>query len=141
MYIDGDDEYPTICGTGSEDYVGAGWGLGRFHAQEMGAPLVQGKYTSFYRFHTRDPIYFSKDIKVTVQQIGNDGETVRADANGPLGDFIAKGYYKKNHEGSGNFERVDDVCSTAYWYQALPTQPFPAFPDKALRSADLVPVK
>jgi len=35
------------------------------------------------------------------------------------------------------FERVDDVSSTAYWYQTLPTLPFPKFPDKALRSLGL----
>lgn len=140
MYIDGDTDYPTICGTGSEDYAGSGWGLGRFHAREMGAPLIDGKYISYYRFHARDPIYFSRDIKVTIQQIGNDGKGEPADPNGPLAELIAKGEYRKDHPG-GNFERVDDMCSTAYWYQTLPTQPFPAFPDKELRSADIVEEK
>ena len=40
MFIDGDQEHPTICGTGSEDYAGSGWGLGQFHAQEMEATLL-----------------------------------------------------------------------------------------------------
>ncbi len=137
MYIDGDKEYPTICGTGSEDYVGSGWGLGQFHAQEMGAPLIKDQFVSYYRFHVRDPVYFNEDIKVTVQQIGHDGVGERADPNGPLAEFIAKGEYKKEHIGSGQFERIDDMCSTAYWYQTLPTQPFPAFPDRELRSAFL----
>jgi len=132
MYIDGDTDYPTICGTGSEDYAGSGWGLGQFHAREMGAPLIEGKYVSFYRYHVRDPVYFSQDIKVTIQQIGNDGKHEIADPDGPLAEFIKKGYYKKERPG-GNFERVDDVCSTAYWYQTLPTQPFPKFPDRKLR--------
>jgi hypothetical protein len=136
MYIDGDTDFPTICGTGSEDYCGSGWGLGQFHAMELGAPLIDGKYVSFYRFHVRDPIYFSKDIKVTIQQIGNDGQHEPADPDGKLGEFIKKGWYRKDRNG-GNFERVDDVCSTAYWYQTLPTQPFPPFPDRALRSLDL----
>ncbi|MEI6915193.1 MAG: glycoside hydrolase family 172 protein, partial [Armatimonadota bacterium] len=136
MYIDGDKDYPTICGTGSEDYAGSGWGLGQFHAREMGAPFIQGKFVSFYRFHARDPIYFSNDIRVTVQQIGNDGKNEPADPSGPLGEFIARGEYRKDHPG-GNFERVDDVCSTAYWYQTLPTMPFSPFPDKALRTANL----
>ena len=137
MYIDGDKEYPTICGTGSEDYVGSGWGLGQFHAQEMGAPLIKDQFVSYYRFHLRDPVYFNEDFKVTVQQIGHDGVGERADPDGPLAEFIAKGEYRKDHIGSGQFERIDDMCSTAYWYQTLPTQPFPAFPDRALRSAFL----
>ena len=137
MYIDGDEEYPTICGTGSEDYVGSGWGLGQFHAQEMGAPLIKDQFVSYYRFHVRDPVYFNEDFKVTVQQIGHDGVGERADPDGPLAEFIAKGEYRKDHIGSGQFERIDDMCSTAYWYQNLPTQPFPAFPDRALRSAFL----
>ena len=136
MYIDGDEDYPTICGTGSEDYIGSGWGLGQFHAQEMGAPLIKDQYVSYYRFHVRDPIYFNRDIKVTIQQIGNDGKIEPSDPDGPLSELIKKGYYKKDHK-SGNFERVDDVCSTAYWYQTLPTQPFSLFPDRALRSANL----
>jgi len=133
MYIDGDSKFPTICGTGAEDYIGSGWGLREFHAQEMGAPLVKDQYVSCYRFHVRDPIYFNEDIKVTIQQIGNDGKHVPAESDGPLGEFIKKGEYKKEHTG-GNFERVDDVCSTVYWYQTLPTMPFSVFPDKALRS-------
>jgi hypothetical protein len=136
MYIDGDTQYPTICGTGSEDYAGSGWGLGEFYAQDMGAPYIQDKYVSFYRFHIRDPIYFSEKIKVTIQQIGNDGQMEPASPDGPLGEFVKRGEYKKDRPG-GNFERVDDVCSTAYWYQTLPTQPFPKFPERDLRSLDL----
>lgn len=136
IYLDGDTEWPTICGTGSEDYCGSGWGLGEFTAREMGAPLSGEKYVSFYRFHARDPIYFSRDLRVTWQQIGNDGTYEPADPAGPLAEFIRTGRYKKDHWG-GNFERVDDVCSTAYWYQTLPTQPFPEFPSREIRCLDL----
>ena len=138
MYIDGDKDYPTICGTGAEDYAGSGWGLGEFHAREMGSPLAKSPYHSFYRFHVRDPVYFSEDIKVTIQQIGNDGSHESADPKGPLAEQVANGFYKKDVLGGGLFERVDDMCSTAYWYQTLPTQPFPVFPDKELRSAFLI---
>ena len=137
MYIDGDTDFPTICGTGSEDYVGSAWGLKEFHARYFGAPLIKDQYISYYRFHVLDPIYFSADLKVTVQQIGNDGSPDRADPNGPLGEHIANGWYKKDRLGNGNFERVDDYCSTAYWYQTLPTKPFPVFPDKQLRSNNI----
>jgi len=136
IYIDGDSDYPTICGTGSEDYFGTGWGLGAYTTRDFGAPLGTGKYISCYRFHERDPIYFNENIKVTIQQLGNDGKMEPADPNGHLAEFIKKGEYKKEHKG-GNFERVDDVCSTVYWYQTLPTQPFKSFPDKAVRSANL----
>lgn len=136
MYIDGDEQWPTICGTGSEDYAGSGWGLGTFNHLYMGAPFMKDPFVSFYRFHVKDPVYFSKEIKVTIQQLGNDGSMEPADPSGKLADLIKKGYYRKDHSG-GNFERVDDVCSTAYWYQTLPTQPFPRFPDRDLRVLDL----
>jgi hypothetical protein len=140
IYIDGDDPYPTICGTGSEDYAGAAWGIGRFHAREFGAPFIEGKHISFYRFHGHDPVYFSRDLKVTIQQIGNDGSVTPLQLRDrpAMDPFIRAGQYKKDYPG-GNFERVDDVCSTAYWYQTLPTHPFPQFPDRELRSLDLVP--
>jgi len=137
MYIDGDSDYPTICGTGSEDYVGSGWGLGNFSDRYSGAPFIKDQYISFYRFHVLDPVYFSDNIKVTIQQIGNDGSLDPAEPSGVLGEFIDKGWYKKDNKG-GNFERVDDYCSTAYWYQTLPTKPFPSFPDKQVRSMDIL---
>jgi hypothetical protein len=138
MYIDGDTNYPTICGTGAEDYFGSGWGLiDQFATKELGSPIIDGKYISCYRFHERDPIYFNEDIKVTIQQLGNDGKYEPADPNGPLGEFIKRGEYKKE-EKDGLFERVDDICSTVYWYQTLPTIPFGKFPDKKLRSAGIV---
>ncbi len=140
MYIDGDEKWPTICGTGSEDYAGSGWGLGSFNHLYMGSPVIKDPFVSFYRFHVKDPVYFSKDIKVTIQQLGNDGHEEPADPKGPLSDMISQGYYKKEHKG-GNFERVDDVCSTAYWYQTLPTQAFPEFPDRELRTRELEQVE
>lgn len=137
MYIDGDNDYPTICGTGSEDYAGSAWGLGEFNARYFGCPLSEGKLISYYRFHVLDPIYFSNDFKITIQQLGNDGSPDRADPNGSLSEIIKKGWYKKDILGSGQFERVDDYCSTAYWYQTLPTKPFPFFPNKTIRSKDI----
>ena len=136
FYLDGDTAFPTICGTGSEDYAGSAWGLSQSSQPEFGAPVIDGKYISFYRFHTRDPIYFHQDLRVTIQQIGNDGQLDPASPDGPLGEFIARGEYLKEAPG-GNFERVDDICATAYWYQTLPTQPFPPLPDKEIRSAHL----
>lgn len=140
IYLDGDREYPTICGTGSEDYAGAAWGIGQFCAREFGAPFIEGKHISYYRFHGHDPVYFSRDLKVTLQQIGNDGsvDPLKLGDRPAMDSFIQSGQYKKDAPG-GNYERCDDMCSTAYWYQTLPTQPFPVFPDKELRSLDLAP--
>lgn len=136
MYIDGDTTHPTICGTGTEDYVGTAWGMGVYTMQSFGAPVVDVKYKSVYRWHDRDPIYFNESLKVTVQQIGNDGTVEPTDPNGPLAGYIRQGRYRKDRP-DGNFEREDDVCSTAYWYQTLPTVAFPPFPDRELRSRNL----
>lgn len=141
FYLDGDTDFPTICGTGSEDYALSGWGLGKYANLEAGSALAGGKkYVSYYRFHGHDPIYFSEDLKVTVQQLGNDGSMEQPDPEGPFKPFIEAGEYLKERPG-GNYERVDDMCSTAYWYQTLPTEPFPALPDKALRTLDLIEIE
>ena len=123
FYLDGDEEYPTICGTGMEDYFGGSWSCTRqvdgksveetYNSLFLGYPyysahdeLVHNPYHNddcppmrgFYRWHILDPICFNEDIKVTVQQIGV--------------------CYK------GLFERQDDVASVAYWYQSEPHQKF-----------------
>jgi hypothetical protein len=81
VYRDGDDDFPTICGTGLEDYVGTAWGMGPHAAPLAGAPMVIGPndtteplakcdFVGFYRWHLPDPIMFSSDLQVTIQQIG-----------------------------------------------------------------------
>lgn len=73
FYLDGDGEYPTLCGTGTEDYIGDGWGQKTFCNRTQGCIIADeeaGKY-SFYRWHTVDPIYFQKDLKVEIQVMGN----------------------------------------------------------------------
>ena len=132
IYLDGDEEYPTICGTGTEDYFGGAWSFahqedGRtveqtFCTPFLGYPYYSNRDTaihnnyhnddmmpqrSFYRWHIMDPILFEKDIKVTIQQIG-----------------VYHG---------GLFERQDDVASVAYWYQTEPHTGFQPLPERKER--------
>ena len=74
MYIDGDRELPTIVGTGTEDYIGTGWGQGTFHQRYQGSLVSDSKtgQYAFYRYHIPDPVYFNKELRVTMQQIGGD---------------------------------------------------------------------
>ncbi|MFI6231160.1 glycoside hydrolase family 172 protein [Micromonospora echinospora] len=130
FYLDGDEEYPTICGTGTEDYAGGAWAFQdrlssdqepqvlTFNAPFCGYPQRltndpsrQSVYATamapshgLYRWHLPDPIHFTTDLRVTLQQIGQVGP--------------------------GIFERSDDVSSVAYWYQHEPHTPFPAFPSR-----------
>ncbi|HTQ11903.1 MAG TPA: glycoside hydrolase family 172 protein, partial [Fimbriimonadaceae bacterium] len=56
----GDDDYPTLCGTGTEDYIGTGWGQGVYANRTQGC-LIADKEAGqwcFYRFHLDDPIFF-----------------------------------------------------------------------------------
>jgi len=140
FYLDGDDQYPTICGTGLEDYIGSAWGLQPVVTPEQGAPLVdyENALFSLYRFHGKDPIYFRENIRVTLQQIGY----------GPR-ESAVKGYGDKvviypafgAPEHMVMFERSDDICSVAYWYQTGPTRPFPPLPSREERVADLLGVR
>ena len=74
MYLDGDRELPTIVGTGTEDYIGTGWGQGTFSQRFQGSLVSDGKagQYGFYRYHIPDPVYFHKELRVTMQQIGGD---------------------------------------------------------------------
>jgi hypothetical protein len=121
FYMDGDNEYPTICGTGTEDYF-----CGSYDFED---PYTHDRYLSFstpytgfheirrdelfqsqkrfgmYRWHITDPIRFDSNLKVTIQALG----------------WRESGRY---------LPLQDDIASVAYWYQTLPTATFPALPDK-----------
>jgi hypothetical protein len=140
FYMDGDTRLPTICGTGTEDYMGSAWGLDAVATPHQGAPLVDnenGLY-SLYRFHGRDPVYFQSDLRVTIQQIGyGNREKARVFYGEKFSEWRAAG--SEENSPSCYFERHDDWCSVAYWYQLPQAQQFPVLPDRAARSADLQP--
>ena len=122
FFIDGDGQYPTICGTGTEDYFCGSYNfdVGKEHGgyREFTTPysgLAQvirpdGLYASqtrfgLYRWHIMDPIRFQQDLHVTIQALGW-------------------------RSGRRYLPLQDDIASVAYWYQALPTGPFPSLPAK-----------
>jgi len=121
FYIDGDTDFPTICGTGTEDYFCGSYDFENqethryqeFSTPYSGLSLVtkpDGLYQtqerfSLYRWHIMDPIRFGQDLKVTIQALGwrSDGTYL------PL---------------------QDDISSVAYWYQAEPHAAFPQLPGR-----------
>ncbi len=125
-----------------EDFIGTGWGQGQFADMYQGCQYqVQnddGLFYGFYRFHVPDPIYFHKDIKVTIQALGGGwAEQILNDMkNNPKQKFMKAGkggeFFKENElffeEKEKYFfilEREDDFCSTAYWYMDSPTNSLP----------------
>ena len=85
FFLDGDGEYPTICGTGTEDYFGGAWNFeqpqGRYRYYSTAYQglvdvipkdkiYIKDQRFSMYRWHLTDPVYFGKDIRVEVQAIG-----------------------------------------------------------------------
>lgn len=73
IFLDGDTNIPTLSGTGTEDYIGSGWGQGEYYNAYQGSLVSDNAndlYT-FYRYHLPDPVYFHTACKVTLQQIGN----------------------------------------------------------------------
>jgi hypothetical protein len=143
MYIDGDQGYPTICGTGLEDYVGTAWGLESHTANYQGAPIwvVEDPdaprplpdFVGFYRWHLPDPVVFRSDLKVTIQQIGAMGipkgqehimdEVEAAGAGWMTADQFPE-FADSPFAAMGLYERSDDYCATAFVYcqepQAVP---------------------
>jgi hypothetical protein len=139
IYRDGDEQWPTICGTGLEDYVGSAWGMGRHAAWYSGAPLMVSPpreagdvstapvFVGFYRWHLADPIMFSKSLKVTLQQIGSvffrPGQEEQMAAYEKTNPVAGLGYLRNLSPdllAFGLVERVDDYCSTAYLYLSTP---------------------
>ncbi len=122
FYLDGDKDFPTICGTGTEDYFCGSYNFENQETkqyQEFTTPYAgfyilkpDGVYQSqtrfnLYRWHITDPIRFEKDLAVTIQALG----------------WRSGGRY---------LPLQDDIASVAYWYQTLPTAPFPKLPEKDL---------
>jgi len=128
FFMDDDDKFPTICGTGTEDYFCGSYDFDTRKKNAAGVETVD--YTEFstpyaglhqvirgdghyavqqrfgmYRWHITDPIRFEKNLKVTIQALGwrSDGRYL------PL---------------------QDDIASTVFWYQTPGHAPFPALPSK-----------
>ncbi len=133
--IDDDNEFPTICGTGTEDYfLGShNYDIGvavkghpsaytQYTTAYAGVPEIQrpdGVYKSqqrfgMYRWHIPDPIRFEERLKIDIQALGwrnfqNWG-----------GDVTQRRYLPLQ----------DDISSVAFWYQTLPTVNFPGLPER-----------
>lgn len=120
FFMDGDEDFPTICGTGTEDYFGGAWcfespdkhyevfstaftGLSQVIIPN-GFNISQQRY-GIYRWHIMDPIRFQQDLRVTIQALG----------------WRSGGRY---------LPLQDDIASTVYWYQTEPHAPFPQLPDR-----------
>lgn len=121
FYLDGDQQFPTINGTGLEDYFNGSYDFenqATHQYQEFTSPysgLAQvlrpdGLYQSqerfgMYRWHITDPIRFDKNLRVTIQALG----------------WKSNGAY---------LPLQDDIASVAFWYQAEPHAPFPKLPSR-----------
>ncbi|OCA87646.1 hypothetical protein A8F94_07250 [Bacillus sp. FJAT-27225] len=120
FYMDGDQDFPTICGTGTEDYFGGAWNWEQPKGQycPYSTPFLgmhqvikpDGLYRAqqrfgMYRWHVMDPIRFEEDVRVTIQALG----------------WRSEGRY---------LPLKDDIASVAYWYQAEPHTTFPELPGK-----------
>jgi hypothetical protein len=129
FFMDGDGAYPTIWGTGTEDYF-----CGAYNFDGAGVdPALEARYREFttpysglaqvmrpdgvynsqqrfgmYRWHIPDPIRFTKDLKVTIQALG----------------------WRTEKTDQRYLPLQDDIASVAFWYQTLPAAPFPDLPDR-----------
>lgn len=133
IYLDGDTDYPTLCGTGTEDYIGTGWGQGCYHNLYQGCTVADAEmmHYCFYRYHVLDSVYFRKDIRVTIQQIGFGSQDVKPFFlyNGSTIYSIQKELLNfakiEGNPDSFLFERHDDWSSCAYFYLDNPQNNLP----------------
>lgn len=117
FYIDGDTQFPTIVGTGTEDYFGADYDFPALYSTAYVGNVLNPKSNnpdggppqySLYRWHIMDPISFHKNLKVIIQDLG--------------------WYPNATYRPGG-----DDFASIAYWYQKEPHAAFPPFPPLSKR--------
>lgn len=128
FYIDGDTKFPTICGTGAEDYVGLSYGIQETTFQYHGCSLnftcdtiiealdcktnemskYKMAYISMYRWHLPDPIFWKKECRVTIQQIG-----------------------------CCLYERDDDWSTATFWYEPIPSESLPKITTVEKRTENL----
>ena len=160
IFLDGDEEYPSLCGTGTEDYIGTGWGQGIFVNRYTGSHLVDEPkgLNGFYRFHIPDPVQFQQDCKVTIHQLGcaskgNVKKMMKADLpvkpvaaiqpSGAQHNFLgsdAQSSFGDKEFDDGTlmvFYREDDFCATSYFYLDRPENGLPRVSDFATRNANL----
>jgi hypothetical protein len=149
-YIDGDTGLPTLCGTGAEDYIGTGWGQGRYANQWQGCPVADNDNIeySFYRLHGPDPVMFHHEARITIQQIGcyNPDEMARHMAENRIEALVATGDGTRvitrddiaAREDFLLFERQDDWCATAYFYLDRPESGLPAIQSYDSRAGGLM---
>ncbi|MBO7742997.1 DUF2961 domain-containing protein [Paenibacillus sp. MWE-103] len=130
LYVDGDDAWPTLCGTGTEDYIGTAWELGTYHHRFQGCTFADHERMEFcfYRYHVPDPVYFHRDIRVTAQQMGTASPEQRERFRQAGTVLLCAGpderYFDYEDEAKArqweNFERSDDWRSCAYFYLNRP---------------------
>ncbi len=129
LYVDGDTEYPTLCGTGTEDYIGTSWGQGRYVNLYQGCHFTgERQRFCFYRYHVPDPIWFRRDLRGTIQQMGYHGTPQRQKWLFEGRTVYAAGASEPmdvSQPGGGLFERTDDWSSCAYVYLDRPTNALP----------------
>ncbi len=158
LYKDGDDRWPTLNGTGTEDFIGAAWGQKEFIQQYTGCTVadMEKKQWAFYRYHIPDPIFFNYDCRVTIQQLGGSWmpQAQRFQENGvPMipvttgDDAEFRHVYNHDHplkldttqkeNGWTNFYRSDDVSAVSYFYLDKPVDNLPALQPLSVRTYGL----
>lgn len=118
FYIDGDTDFPTICGTGTEDYFCGAYNFdvdgeytefttpysGMYKVRHTDGTYRSQRYFNLYRWHINDPVYFKENLRVTIQALG----------------WRSGGRY---------LPLQDDISSVAYWYSDTLDDEYPTLPD------------
>lgn len=119
FYLDGDGAFPSVCGTGTEDYFCGAYNFdvggkyvefstpysGMYKVRTTDGTYRSGRYFNLYRWHIADPVYFKQDLRVTIQALG----------------WRSEGRY---------LPLQDDISSVAYWYSDNLDDVYPALPDR-----------
>ena len=158
IYLNGDKEFPTLIGSGTEDYIGTAWGQGQYFTNTTGCLIADSKNLqwAFYRYHISDPVYFKSDCKVTIQQIGGNTKDIVIGLQKQEVRLIPVTVheaprmihiYKKDStvdledkslpNAWTNFYRSDDLAATSYFYLDSPKSNLPDLQPLRIRTFNL----
>lgn len=147
LYMDGDDQYPSYIGTGTEDYIGTAWGVGQYINLYQGCTVANDstREYAFYRFHVPDQVVFWEHFRGTIQQMGGEMRdyvrrlirnkvplqpimVLAGDKTIRLLDQPKDIFDEDFPDGWVNFYRRDDYSATSYFYLDRPSTNLPQLP-------------
>lgn len=106
VWVDG-EAFPSIFGTGSEDFFGDAWGIRKLIQPSFACNYDQGQRTCCYRWFLGDHIPYGKSLRMTIENYP------------PPDDYVTVAYWYQK-AGGKDFFAADAAEDMRPWGRSLP---------------------